>query len=86
MLSDKNYNCMKRKVILFAAGAVFLTASVVTFVSVTCSNDPMDNLFMANVEALANEETSDGFNTVIKIESSHTLICRGDGGWSTNGK
>ena len=29
------------------------TASVVTFVSVTCSNDPMDNLFMANVEALA---------------------------------
>ena len=26
------------------------------------------------------EETSDGFNTVIKIESSHTLICRGDGG------
>ena len=71
MLSDKNYNCMKRKVILFAAGAVFLAASVVTFVSV---------LFMANVEALANEETSDGFNTVIKIESSHTLICRGDGG------
>ena len=57
MLSDKNYNCMKRKVILFAAGAVFLAASVVTFVSVTCSNDPMDNLFMANVEALANEET-----------------------------
>ena len=53
MLSDKNYNCMKRKVILFAAGAVFLAASVVTFVSVTCSNDPMDNLFMANVEALA---------------------------------
>ena len=62
------------------------TASVVTFVSVTCSNDPMDNLFMANVEALANEETTDGFNTVIKIESSHTLICRGDGGWSANGK
>lgn len=32
------------------------------------------------LEVDTDEETSDGFNTVIKIESSHTLICRGDGG------
>lgn len=32
------------------------------------------------LEVDTDEETSDGFNTVIKIESGHTLICRGDGG------
>ena len=45
-----------RKIILSAAGAVLLAASAFTFVSVNKSNDPMDDLFKANVEALARNE------------------------------
>ena len=47
---------MKRKLILFAAGVVLLAASVTTFVCANKSNDPMDDLFRANVEALASGE------------------------------
>ena len=47
---------MKKKIILFAAGAVLLAASAFTFASVNKSNDPMDDLFKANVEALARNE------------------------------
>ena len=46
---------MKR--ILLAAGAVLLAASVTTFVSVNKSNGSMDDLFKANVEALARNES-----------------------------
>ena len=49
---------MKQKIILFAAGAVLLAASAFTFASVNTSNDPMDDLFRANVEALAQNEGS----------------------------
>lgn len=45
-----------RKLILSAAGAVLLAASVFTFASVNKSDDPMDDLFKANVEALASGE------------------------------
>ena len=48
---------MKKKIILFAAGAVLLAASAITFASVNKSNDPMDDLFKANVEALARNES-----------------------------
>ena len=48
---------MKNKFILSAAGAVFLAASVTTFVCTNKSNDSMDDLFKANVEALARNET-----------------------------
>ena len=47
---------MKHKIILFAAGAVLLAASAFTFASVNKSNDPMDDLFKANVEALSRSE------------------------------
>ena len=47
---------MNNKTILFAAGAVLLAASAFTFASVNTSNDPMDDLFEANVEALASYE------------------------------
>ena len=48
---------MKNKFVLSAAGAVLLAASVTTFVSgVNKSNDSMDDLFKANVEALARNE------------------------------
>ena len=49
---------MKKKIILFAAGAVLLAASAITFASVNKSNDPMDDLFKANVEALARNESA----------------------------
>ena len=40
----------------------------------------MDDLFKANVEALARNEVGDcTYAMVIKRESSHTLICRGNG-------
>ena len=48
---------MNKKIILFAAGAVLLAASAFTFASVNKSNDPMDDLFKANVEALAYNES-----------------------------
>ncbi len=47
---------MKKKIILFAAGAVLLAASAFTFASVNKSSDPMDDLFRANVEALTANE------------------------------
>ena len=47
---------MKKKIILFAAGAVLLAASAFTFASVNKSDDPMDDLFKANIEALTRNE------------------------------
>ncbi len=52
----RDKNIMKKKIILFAAGVVLLAASVTTFVCANKSNDPMDDLFRANVEALADIE------------------------------
>lgn len=49
---------MNNKTILFAAGVVLLAASVFTFMSVNRTNDPRDDLFEANVEALARNETN----------------------------
>ena len=51
---------MNKKIILFAAGAVLLAASAFTFASVNKSNDPMSDLFKANVEALADTEAGGG--------------------------
>ena len=48
---------MKNKFVLSAAGAVLLAASVTTFVCTNKSNDLMDDLFRANVEALARNES-----------------------------
>ena len=48
---------MKNKFVLLAAGAVLLAASVTTFVCANKSNDSMDDLFKANVEALARNES-----------------------------
>ena len=48
---------MKNKFVLSAAGAVLLAASVTTFVCTNKSNDSMDDLFKANVEALARSES-----------------------------
>ena len=47
---------MKKKLILSAAGVVLLAASVTTFVCTNKSNDPMADLFKANVEALTRSE------------------------------
>ena len=49
---------MKNKFVLSAAGAVLLAASVTTFVCTNKSNDSMDDLFRANVEALARSESA----------------------------
>ena len=76
----QNQNYTKNKFVLSAAGAVLLAASVTTFVCTNKSNDSMDDLFKANVEALARNEVGDcTYAMVIKRESSHTLICRGNG-------
>ena len=48
---------MKNKFVLSAAGAVLLAVSVTTFVCTNKSNDSMDDLFKANVEALARNES-----------------------------
>ena len=47
---------MKNKFVLSAAGAMLLAASVTTFVCTNKSNGSMDDLFKANVEALARTE------------------------------
>ena len=64
---------------LLAAGAVLLAAAVSAFVYVKNENNSMDELFEANVEALTQSESQDGYARVIKLESSHTLICNGIG-------
>lgn len=55
------------------------------------TDTPMKSLMMENVEALANDETSDGYNIVDRVESSYidpatnekrtiiTYVCEGDG-------
>ena len=48
---------MKNKFVLLAAGAVLLAASVTTFVCTNKFNGSMDDLFKANVEALARNES-----------------------------
>ena len=53
----QNQNYTKNKFVLSAAGAVLLAASVTTFVCTNKSNDSMDVLFRANVEALARSES-----------------------------
>ena len=68
---------MKRLVITAAAVAAMAFGAGVTVHVTGSQNDP---IFEANVEALADGESSDkGFNTVLKIETSHTLICSGSG-------
>ena len=58
-----------------AVAAALVTGLVVGLHSIR----DIDPILEANVEALTRGEISDGFNTVIKLESSHTLICRGTG-------
>ena len=59
----------------FAVAAMAIGAGVFVHTALIES----DPILEANVEALTRGEISDGFNTVIKLESSHTLICRGTG-------
>ena len=67
---------MKRLLISAAAAAALVTGLVLGLHSMR----NLDPILEANVEALTSGETSkEGFNTVLKIESSHTLICRGSG-------
>ena len=67
---------MKRLLISAAAAAALVTGLVLGLHSIR----NLDPILEANVEALTSGETSkEGFNTVLKIESSHTLICRGSG-------
>ncbi len=67
---------MKRLLISAAAAAALVTGLVLGLHSMR----NLDPILEANVEALTSGETSkEGFNTVLKIESSHTLICKGSG-------
>ena len=71
-----------KKRILLVAGAVLFAAAVSAIVYVNNERISMDELFNANVEALASSESGSGnctFGVVIKRESSHALICRGNG-------
>ena len=75
---------MNKKIILFAAGAVLLAASAFTFASVNKSNDPMDDLFKANVEALAyNESGSEVVKCYCKTKWFSPNVCsvQGSGGY-----
>ena len=49
---------MNKRLSLAVTGAVLLAASVTTFMCVDKSDDPMDDLFRANVEALTQFEES----------------------------
>ena len=53
----QNQNSTKNKFVLLAAGAVLLAASVTTVVCANKSDGSMDDLFKANVEALARSES-----------------------------
>ena len=64
---------MNNKTILFAAGVVLLAASVFTFMSVNRTNDPMDDLVRANVEALA--QTESGLR-ILCDNYSYVIICK----------
>ena len=67
---------MKKFLISAAAAAALVTGLVLGLHSMR----NLDPILEANVEALTSGETSkEGFNTVLKIESSHTLICKGSG-------
>ena len=68
---------MKKIHALIAAVVVLAAASVAVIVN---AGKP-DSFFDANVEALADTEDNGNcsFQTVIKREASHTLICRGLG-------
>ena len=66
-----------KKLLISAAATVALVTGLVLGLHSIRNLDP---ILEANVEALTSGETSkEGFNTVLKIESSHTLICRGSG-------
>ena len=68
---------MKNKIILLTAGAVLLSASLFTFVSVNRINDPMDDLFRANVEALARNEAGfiDCYNNMKSDPCEDDVYC-----------
>ena len=72
---------MKRKLFFAAGVTVLLSAAVFASVHINNKKNVMSEFFYANVEALASGEgnTNCSFGTVIKKESSHTLICRGYG-------
>ena len=68
-----------KKTAIIIAGAVLLALGSIA-VAGSVSRNTGSTIFEDNVEALTSGETSkEGFNTVLKIESSHTLICRGSG-------
>ena len=76
-LTNKNFSIMKKKFLITSIAVAAMAIGGGVFVrTALVQSDP---ILEANVEALANGETADGFNTVLKIESSHTLICRGSG-------
>lgn len=69
---------MKRSLVL-AAGAVLVAAAVSAFVYVSCGRNFMDDLFNANVEALASQET--GYEDLkdsrwwVNENDPHAIIC-----------
>lgn len=69
---------MKRKLILSAAGVVLLAASVTTLVSANKSNDPMDDLFRANVEALARNEVGPVCTGPKRENIGGNIFCRSE--------
>ena len=75
---------MSKRLILAVTGAVLLAASVTTFMCVDKSNDPMDDLFRANVEALTrNESEIYTCETRIKEGDRKTFFC-GSCSWVEN--
>ncbi|MCM1177402.1 MAG: NVEALA domain-containing protein [Clostridium sp.] len=69
---------MKHK-LLVAAGAVLAAAAVSVFVHVRKGNNVMDEFFDANVEALANDESTSGslscFRQLTEDSNEQALYC-----------
>ena len=79
-----NFKTMKKHILL-AAGAVLVVAAVSVFVYVKNERNSMDELFNANVEALAQQETGlsilcDNYSYVIVCK--YTCVCGRT--WTTN--
>lgn len=68
---------MLMKKFLFVFASVFMsTVAAVSFIS----NNQVNDYLNANVEALANSESSIcSFDSVKKVQSTHTLKCSGKG-------
>lgn len=65
-----------KKILFGLASVLMLTVATVSFIS----NNEVNDYLNANVEALANSESSIcSFDFVKKNQSTHTLKCRGEG-------